>query len=697
MSLLLLLVPVFVVVFRLRLKKQRQDMELFGVGGRARRTNHVSMEPWRLGLLVLATIFIILALTRPAINPHAKMIPREGRDVVFLLDVSKSMLAEDRLPNRLASAKASIAECVNSLDDHRVGLVVFAGSSSIVCPLTMDTDFFLSSLEKAGPDSVAHGGTRIGDALLKVCDKLFSDNDQGYKDIVLISDGGDQSEGVAKAIEEMNLKQVRLIAIGVGDPNQGARIPMQASPDNKSDYLLYKKQVVWSKLDGAHLSEMVKQCNQGAYLPVGTRQMHLDQIYHRLSEQGGTQQLAEESVIAYDDIFQWFVALAFLLLVLMALVPHTKARQGNAERGTGVPPVQQPINLSVLILAITLTLTSQSDAAADSQDPQTLYQKGNTQYRAGEFSEAVTSYEMALRQQPSGPLIRDVTYNLGNAYFKASKKAETSYESLSLVNQSVTMYRRVLLQNRNDHNAAVNNELARVERRVLAAKIKEDEKRRQEMQVALDEIREELVELITAQRKILPGADEPEDTVPERWGEDEQKIADGTDQVATLINKLNETFFKGIPREFTPVAETKKHVATAFLNQNQSILVYQSQWADALAKGRASLQALQDALAALPQEPDDQSQSSDQSSDDEEGDDSESGDGDSSEGDEGESEDGEEGEMESSDATQIDLESIDLPPPSNSPEDVIRMSQEMQNARQAAGAKKKGKAVEKDW
>jgi len=481
---LLLLVPVFIGVFRLRLRKQRRDMLRFGVGTTDRRTNHVSLEPWRLAILVVATVLIILALTRPAINPHAKMIPREGRDVVFLLDVSNSMLAEDRLPNRLLSAKASIAECVDSLDDHRVGLVVFAGSSSIVCPLTMDTDFFLNSLEKVGPGSVAHGGTRIGDAVLKVCDKLFSDNDQGYKDIILISDGGDQSEGVAKAIAEMNNKQVRLIAIGLGDQNQGSRIPVPQTTKNKSQFLMYKNQVVWSKLDGAHLSEMVKECNQGAYLPVGTRQMRLDQIYHRLSAQGGTQQLAEESVIAYDDIFQWFIAIAFVLLVLMALVPHTKTKKGHAEGSTGVSPAQQPKHAtSTLVLLVTILtfIFTPSANASPTPDARSDYLKGNTHYRAGEYSEASISYESALKQQPAAQLIRNITYNLGNAYFKASKKAETNYESLSLVNQSLTIYRRVLLQNSNDHDAAVNNELARLERRSLEITIKKEEQRRKEM------------------------------------------------------------------------------------------------------------------------------------------------------------------------------------------------------------------------
>lgn len=680
MLLLLLLVPVFVVLFRMRLRHQKRDIWRFGQGAEGHRSEHVSMEPWRLLLLVLATITLIVALARPAVNPHPQMIQREGRDVVFLLDVSKSMLAEDRLPNRLESAKASIGECVSELDDHRVGLVVFAGSSSIVCPLTTDKDFFMNSLEKAGPHSVAHGGTRIGDALLKVCDKLFSDRDQGYKDIVLLSDGGDQSDGLDKAVEQMNQQQVRLIAIGMGDPQRGSRIP---SPGDKSDFMLYENQEVWTRLDGAQLSALVKSLELGAYLPVGTRQMQLGTIYKRLSEQGGTQQLAEESVIVYDDVFQIFVGMSFLLLIMMAVIPHTLHRPLRSVQA----------GLTVLLMLI---LTDHADASGDAQRH---YLEGNTHYRSERFSEAVNKYQSALQQKPDGRLIRDITYNLGNAYFRLSESSEDQYEALSLLNQSIVMYRRVLLQETGDQQAAVNNELARVKRAELKQNIAEEEERRRKMQAALEEIRKKLVSLVHQQRQNLPRKEEPQEVMPDQWELREQLIADETDNTTTLVNQMNEQFFKDIPRDLTPVAECKKHLSTAFLHQREAIMICKSEWPTALEKGQASLESLLAALNALPQESDDSGQGSEESDESEDGEESESSDqGDESEGDqESEESSGEEGEMSQSDTPEMDLNSIDLPPPSNSPEDVIRMSQEMQNARQAEGAKKKGKAVEKDW
>lgn len=678
---LLLLVPAFVVVFRIRLVRQRRDLHGFGEGARGRRSEHISMEQWRLALLVIATITIVLALSRPAINPHPKLIARDGRDVVFMLDVSKSMLAEDRLPSRLASAKASIAQCVESLEDHRVGLVVFAGSSSIVCPLTMDKDFFLEALDKTGPDSVAHGGTRIGDALLKACDKLFSDSKHGYRDIVLLSDGGDQSDGIGSAIEQLNDKQIRLLAIGLGDEKVGARIP---TADGASDYMLYKKQEVWSKLDGALLSRLVNDCNEAAYIPVGTRQMALDQIYQRISSQGGTQQLAEESVIDYDEIFHWFIGLGLLFLLIMALIPHTLRR-----------PRAYPSSV-ISCLIVCLLLTPQAIA---SDKAQTYYLQGNAQYREGAYDDAALSFENALLEKPSAQLVRDVTYNLANAYFKASKTAETSYVSLALVEQSIDKYRLVLLLNRNDQDAAINNELARMERKNLKQSIEEQEKRNEDMREALEKIREKLTSLITQQADNLPKLEEvPE--APPQWEPRQQTVATGTKHVSTLIESYNETYFKGMPPEVTPLKDTRAHVATAEEKQKLSLIQYLAEWDKALTSSRESLRALQQALLALPQDPQGSGEPSEEGDEGEEGETSESSEeGEEGEGEEGESEDegSEEGEMDASDATKMDLESIDLPPPSNSPEDIIRMSQEMQQSRQAAGSKKQGTPVEKDW
>ena len=186
-----------------------------------------------------------------------EQLSRETRDVVFVLDVSKSMLAQDRTPNRIENAKATILSCLDQLrSGQRVGLVVFAGTSSIKCPLTTDHRFFAGALEEVGPWSVTHGGTRIGDALLKTCEKILSDDMRGFQDVILITDGGNQEERYAEAITALNDLEASLIAIGLGSEQTGSRIPVQG--DAGESFMLHDGQEVWTKLETATLQELVQ-------------------------------------------------------------------------------------------------------------------------------------------------------------------------------------------------------------------------------------------------------------------------------------------------------------------------------------------------------------------------------------------------------------------------------------------------------
>ncbi|MBK1854327.1 VWA domain-containing protein [Verrucomicrobiaceae bacterium 5K15] len=705
-------VGLLLLIYRVRVARRKKDIRAFGEDAAWRGLEHHSMEWWRLLLLVGACALVILALARPAANPHPRMLQREGRDVVFLLDVSKSMLAEDRLPNRLQSAKTSIAECVSELDDHRLGLVVFAGSSSIACPLTEDKDFFLNSLDRVGPDTVAHGGTRVGDALLKVCDKLFSDSAQGYKDIVLLTDGGEQGENLDYALEVVNEKQVKLIAIGLGDASAGARIPQVGE---QSDYMTYKGQEVWSKLDVVQLRNMVKQADRGAFLAVGTRQMKLGDIYQRISDQEGKQQLAEESVIDYDELYQWLIALAFILLVVMILMPHSMTRRTKKNWLTaavlmlaGLPDAQaagvEGGDAAYARGDFQQALEIYQSAATSSAAARLWYKKGNAEYRLELYESAQQSFAEALGRQPGSGLIRDITYNLGNTYYRLSGKAEDSYTALSLVSESVRMYRRVLLQNPQDRDAAMNMELAKIERHKLQQKIQKEEQRRAELKQALEDLKTAIEKAAAAQAKTLKLTDAHliDDQAEQNWEQtmqkEEQEIISLTEKAVELVDATSKKFFDGIPAEASPLRASRDHLnqAEEFESAAEAYLIHNPHAAH-VEEGLA-LENLHAALDALPSDPDDaEQQAEDGEAGDEEGE-GEEGDEEGEEGDQESEGDSEaQSDSEPADANQMNLESMELPPPNDTPEDVIRKNATMQEARQAQGAKKKGNPVEKDW
>src|SRR5919205_1084952 len=150
----------------------------------------------------------------------------EFMDVV--LTVSRSMLAEDVVPNRLARAKSDIKDLVQVLQKeggHRLGLVVFAGQASLQCPLTLDYGFFLQQLNQVGPHTVTRGGTLIGDAIRKAL-SAFGPLANNYKDIILITDGEDHDSFPLEAAKAAAAEQVSLYTIGMGDAVSGTRVPV---------------------------------------------------------------------------------------------------------------------------------------------------------------------------------------------------------------------------------------------------------------------------------------------------------------------------------------------------------------------------------------------------------------------------------------------------------------------------------------
>lgn len=266
-------------------------------------------------LLMLAFALIILALTRPKWNPRTRQIKRQGRDVVILLDTSRSMLAEDIRPNRLERAKLAILDLMERIEGDRIGLITFAGSSSVKCPLTQDYAFLRLALKDISTESTARGGTNVGDAIRKAADEVFDEQLKEYKDMILITDCDDlEGSFPVEAAEQAGQKGIRIIAAGLGDPDQGARIPV-ASPDGSRTFLKYNGQEVWTRLNEPILRQIASATPGGAYIPVRTGTFDLGRIYEDLVRQAEKRELEEAAVIEYDEKFQIFLGIALVLIL----------------------------------------------------------------------------------------------------------------------------------------------------------------------------------------------------------------------------------------------------------------------------------------------------------------------------------------------------------------------------------------------
>lgn len=283
-----------------------------------------SRQVFKAVLLMTAFAALILALTRPAWNPTPREVKRKGRDVVILLDTSRSMLAEDIKPNRLERAKIAIQDLMETIRGDRIGIITFAGSASVKCPLTQDYAFVRMALDQISTDSAPRGGTNVGDAIRKAVDDVFDQQIKEFKDIILITDCDDLEESFpVQAAEKAGQEAIRIIAVGLGNPDEGARIPI-VEPDGTKTFLKYQGREVWTKLDEQTLRWVAAATPGGAYIPVRTGTFDLGQIYRDLIVSAQQRELESTTVLEYDEKFQIFLAFALILIVTEECISERK-------------------------------------------------------------------------------------------------------------------------------------------------------------------------------------------------------------------------------------------------------------------------------------------------------------------------------------------------------------------------------------
>lgn len=277
------------------------------------------------GALLLGCACLIVAGARPRFGVYFEKVSRRGVDLFVLLDVSRSMLAGDVAPNRLERAKADIRDLLTRLTGDRVGLIAFAGKPVVVVPLTTDQGFYRMALDTVDPTSAPRGGSLIGDAIRKAMEAL--EPQPGREQVlVLITDGEDQDSFPQEAAKQAAERGLRIFTVGLGDPGEGARIPV-AGKSGSPHFLTYQDQEVWSKMDEKLLKEIALTTG-GAYIPAQTRAYDLGAIYDEHLSGLARGEISEEKRKRFREQFQLFVGLGLCFLVVEFLIPtHARERQ----------------------------------------------------------------------------------------------------------------------------------------------------------------------------------------------------------------------------------------------------------------------------------------------------------------------------------------------------------------------------------
>lgn len=461
----------------------------------------------RLALLVAAAAFVILALARPQWGFDWEEARQRGLDIVVAIDTSRSMLAPDIPPSRLARAKLAALDLKRFARADRVGLVAFAGSAFLQCPLSFDDEAFRQSVNALDVNIIPVGGSAIAEAI-ETARAAFKEKNDNYKVLVLFTDGED-NDGRAAAVAERAAKDgMRIFTIGVGTAS--GELLRISDAKGRTDYVRDDQgNVIKSRLNEQLLQEIAR-ASQGFYLLLsGANTMEL--LYERgLAPLPKTEHTARR-IKRFHERYQWLLGAAVVLLCVEMLLPERK----RVRRATSAVPNATVMKAAAVLVAVLLPWPAFGSAAS-----------ARKQYESGKYKSALREYERLLRERPTEPKLQynagaaafqmqdyeravkhfgsaiaaqDLTlqhralYNLGNAQFRSGEAATDPQEKIKQWEEALKSYDSAQRLDANDADAKYNYDFVK--------KKLEELKQQQQQQDKSDEKKEENKEQKEDQQK----------------------------------------------------------------------------------------------------------------------------------------------------------------------------------------------------
>ncbi len=323
---LILLIPFFFLIQALVIKLRTRRIRKFGDEALVRQLmpSASKSKTWlRLVFFSIAFFFFVIALARPQIGAKLKEHETKGAEIMVVLDVSNSMLAEDYTPNRLDRAKLAISRLVDKLREDRIGLIVFAGNAFVQLPITTDyvsAKMFMSSIST---ESVPIQGTAIGEAINTAL-RSFSAQSEKSRAIIVITDGENHEDDPVAAAKQAAEMGARVFTIGVGSP-EGKPIPMDGELLKDKD-----GNIVVTRLDEAVLQEVAAAGN-GVYVRAGNSEFGLNPIIddiRKMEDEKYSSIVFEE----YDEQFMYFMGIALFFFVIEMLIGERRSKRHLFKR-----------------------------------------------------------------------------------------------------------------------------------------------------------------------------------------------------------------------------------------------------------------------------------------------------------------------------------------------------------------------------
>jgi Ca-activated chloride channel family protein len=485
---LLLVLPPALAAFLWWALRQRQKLLTQFIQARLLPALTVGISPTRQKIraacLFFAVALLIVTLARPQWGFTLEEVKQRGLDIVVAIDTSKSMLATDIAPNRLARAKLAAFDLMQQAKSDRLGLVAFAGNAFLQCPLTSDETAFRQSVDALDVNIIPQGGTAIAEAI-RTALTAFKEGGN-YKVLVLLTDGEDNDEGALDAAEAAAKEGLKIFTIGIG--TEKGELLRVTDGNGNSDYIRDEQNhVVMSHLNVKLLQQIAGATEGGFYLPLsGAKTM--DTLYERGLAPLPKSEHGEKTLRRYREQFYWPLAVAILLLLVEILLPERKrlasvagvrssgfSRSGPPEGGT--PNTTMRVTAVLILLMLPgIAFGSPTSALRDyeskkfteaqneyerlaatnkTDDARLVFNAGAAAYRATNYDAASKLFTAALTT-PDIKLQQAAYFNLGNTQFRLGQMAKDLDGMQQSWETAIKAYEHAVALDRNDRDASYN-------------------------------------------------------------------------------------------------------------------------------------------------------------------------------------------------------------------------------------------------
>ena len=431
----------------------------------------------RLALLVAAVAWLAITLARPQWGFGLEEARQRGLDIVVAIDTSKSMLADDVQPNRLTRAKLAALDLQQLAKTDRLGLVAFSGGAFLQCPLSLDDEAFRQSVNMLDVTIIPQGGTAIAEAI-RTAQAAFKEKTGNHKILVLFTDGEDHEPEAVAVAQEAAKEGMQIFTIGVGTAgSEGGALLSMTDPFGHRVFIKDDQgNVVKSRLNETLLRE-IATATKGFYLLLAGANT-MSTLYERGLALLPKSEFSARTIKQHHDRYQWFLALAIVLLMVEMFFPERKMTATNKVQ----TPKPAALGIALLLLCGGVSPVGASPRQAlknyergqyesarvefeklsqkTPDDPRLRFNAGAAAFQSGRLEEAARQFSSSLAT-PELPLQQRAYYNLGNTQFRLGEKAPDPKKKQESWEQALSGYESALQLEPKDDDARFNRDLVK--------------------------------------------------------------------------------------------------------------------------------------------------------------------------------------------------------------------------------------------